>query len=143
MTKDEYLQKYFPKDFIKIDDDIFIIPAGFELSVNIKEIGNTLTTADGTKRKDIILKKEQATFKYNTTTQTGYEALQQIVEKIENANYKTEKTLFIKKQNMKNTNNIYSDFKTIKIDIIELSKYNYKFRQNNFFVYANITLKIN
>lgn len=143
MTKDEYLEKHFPKDFIKIDDEIFVIPSGFTLSVNIKEIGNTLTTADGTKRKDIIAKKETISFKYDVIIEEDFQALNNIVERIENAQYKSEKVLFLKKQNMKNTNNIYGDFKSVKIDIIELSKYSYKFRKNNIFFYSGITVKIN
>lgn len=143
MTEQEYLKKHFPKDFIKIDDKIFLLPKDFTFSISLKEIGTTLTTADGTKRKDIIAIKKQASLKYNTVLQDGFDRLKEITEAVQSAHYKSEKTLFIKKQNATNTGNLKDGFTTIKIDTIELSKYEYKFRKINFFVYSGITLKIN
>lgn len=143
MTLDEYLEKHFPKDFIKIGDEFFVLPLGFEIAIDIDEVGNTLTTADGTKRKDIIVKNEKASLKYDTMFEKSFLELVNIVEKIESTPYELEKTLFIKKQNMKNTNNIYNDFKVIKIFTVDFAKYNYKFRKNNMFVYTGITFKIN
>lgn len=143
MTETEYLQKHFPKDFIKIDNELFVLPLGFELSIDINEIGNTLTTADGTKRKDIIAKTEKVTLKYNQIPEGGFQSLTYIVYKIENASFETEKQIFIKKPPMANTNNIYSDFKTIRIDVIDFTKYAYKFRTGGMFIYSGITIKIN
>lgn len=143
MTETQYLQNYFPKDFIKIGDDIFVIPQGFELSIDTTEIGQTLTTASGVKRKDVVAKTENASFKYKQLDEKGFSALEEIENAISNADYETKKTLFLKKQKMQNTNNLYADFKTISIDVADFSKYSYAFRKNGLFVYSGITLKIN
>lgn len=144
MTLEQYIENHAPQDFIKIDNEIFVLPIGYIISVSIKEIGGTLTTADGTVRKDTIAKKTQVSLKYKIVLQEGFNTLFQIVNIIETSAYETEKTLFLKKENTKkNITNIYDDFTTVNIDIIELDKYAHAFRRRGLFVYEDITLKIN
>ncbi|MEL3908070.1 MAG: hypothetical protein P1P64_03515 [Treponemataceae bacterium] len=143
MTNDEYLNNHFPKDFIKIGDEVFIIPVGFELSIDIKEIGNKLTTADGTTREDIINEKKSASFKYKNMYEKEFQELHHIVRQIKTASFETEKKLFTKKLPMINTGNIYNDFDFIEIETVDLKKYSYDFRGGKIFVYSGVTLKIN
>lgn len=145
MDKNAYIKNFYPQDFIQIGNDIFVLPKGGSLEISEKEIGSTFTTADGTKRKDIIKKTEQVSIKYDFLLQNDFDNLKTIIKEIELAEYKTPKYIFLKKEIMPviASEKFFSLFKKIKIEIAELNKYNYKFRKNNIFIYTSITLKIN
>lgn len=129
MTEQEYKTTHYPKDVIKIGEEFFPLPLGFKLVIETKEIGSTLTTADGTKRKDIIAKNFRVSFKYDQILIDDVKQLETIVTKIEQSEYGTEKVLFLKQNTMPETpTNLYDNFRTIKIDIAETSTINYTSR---------------
>lgn len=129
MTEQEYKTTHYPKDAIKIGEEFFPLPLGFKLAIETKEIGSTLTTADGTKRKDIICKNYRASFKYDQILIDDVKQLETIVTKIEQSEYGTEKVLFVKQNTMPRTpNDLYEDFRAIKIHIAEISNLNYATR---------------
>lgn len=146
MTELEYKQKHYPCDFVLIGNEIYTLPKGGKTSVEVKEISTTFTTADGSKRKDIIKKYESVSIKYEVSTQDDFEILSAIISKAESAGYDENKFLFLKKQNMKSeiaNENVFSLFKKIKIETIENLKYSYVFRKNTLFLYSGLNLKIN
>ena len=91
MKESEYLAQYYPDDFICIVDEFYPLPKGGHISVEDKEVSTTFTTADGSKRKDIIRRYKAVTIKYNILTQEGYDTLSLIIEKIENSLYDEQK----------------------------------------------------
>lgn len=145
MNEQEYRKNFYPYDFIRIATEIFVIPIGASLSVNTKEIGSTFTTADGTKRKDIIKKREEVSFKFDTLLEKDLTALQNIVKEIENSDYETKKALFLKGEHMPfpAPTNFLRHYKKINIETAQLNKYNFAFRKNGLFIFTGITLKIN
>ena len=146
MTENEYKQKQYPHDFVLIGNEIYVLPKGGKTSIEVKEISTTFTTADGSKRKDIIKKYESAAIKYDVSTQDDFDVLSEIISKTENAGYDVPKFLFLKKQNMPSivpVENFLSVFKKIKIEIIGNLKYSYRFRKNTLFLYSGLNLKIN
>lgn len=144
MREEEYLSKYYPKDFIKVGKKFFVLPQGFRLSVDIQEIGSTFTTADGTKRKDIIYKREKPEFKFETLTQEMFDSLFEIVRAVENAERGEERAVFLSRERMaKGEKNIYSLFKRIRVDTAEVKKWEHVFRSRGGFIYSGVTLRIN
>ncbi|MEL5717697.1 hypothetical protein [Treponema pedis] len=145
MTEEEYLNKHYPQDFICIQNEFFPLPQGGKIDIEDKEISSVFTTADGSKRKDIIRKYKAVSIKFSVLTQKDFERVCEIITKIDNAFYDESKYLFLKKENM--PINHQSDFKTfftaIKIDIVHPIKYSHSFRKNTEFLYSGITLKIN
>ena len=97
MTENEYKQKQYPHDFVLIGNEIYVLPKGGKTSIEVKEISTTFTTADGSKRKDIIKKYESAAIKYDISTQDDFDVLSEIISKTENVGYDVPKFLFLKK----------------------------------------------
>lgn len=145
MTDTEYLNNHYPHDFIYIQNDFFPLPKGGKIDIEDKQISSTFTTADGSKRKDIIRKYKAVSIKFSVLTQKDFESVCEIITKIDNAFYDSSKYLFLKKENMPISHQ--SDFKTfftaIKIDIVHPIKYSHSFRKNSEFLYSGITLKLN
>lgn len=146
MTETEYKQKYYPNDFILIDNEFLPLPQGGKTSIEIKEISSVFTTADGSKRKDIIKKYESVSIKYEINTQDDFNFLSELINKIEYTPYGINKFLFLKKQNMPCAfakENFLSFFKKIKIETVGNLKYTHAFRKNSQFLYTGLNLKIN
>ena len=143
MTEQEYKTNYYPKDVIKIGEEFFPLPLGFKLAIETKEIGSTLTTADGTKRKDIIATSEKVSFQYDSVTEEQILFLTELKDKINTSNYGTEKICFVKKRQGETKHNLYDNFRAIKIDIAETSKVTYKARTSSIYLASSFTLTLN
>lgn len=145
MTEAEYIKTNYPDDFILVGSEYLPLPKGGKIDVEQKEISSTFTTADGTKRKDIIKKYEAVSIKYSTLLQKDFENILTIIKKIENADYNEKKNLFLKKEVM--PLNVSKDvqplFLKIKIDIVQPAKASFAFRKNGLFIYQSVNLKIN
>lgn len=146
MKESEYLAQYYPDDFICIVDEFYPLPKGGHISVEDKEVSTTFTTADGSKRKDIIRRYKAVTIKYNILTQEGYDTLSLIIEKIENSFYDEQKYLYVKKERMPSkvlSGAVRHLFEPITIDIVQPKKMSYRLRKNGCFLYEGLLLKIN
>ena len=146
MTETEYLNNHYPHDFICIQDEFFPLPKGGKIDIEEKEISSTFTTADGSKRKDIIRKYKSVSVKFPVLLQKDYETVLTIINKIETAFYDEPKSLFLKKETMPvkpPSNGVKTLFEHIKIDIVQPVKYSYTFRKNGLFLYSGVTLKLN
>lgn len=118
MTESEYIKNNYPDDFIVIVNEFYPLPKGGKIDVETKEIASTFTTADGTKRKDVIKKYESVSIKFNQLLQKGYDEILNIVTQIENAKYGEPKYLFLKKQIVPlnvTPSTVKSFFKRVKI----------------------------
>lgn len=145
MTEHDYLQTYYPRDVICINDAFFPLPQGAAISVEHKEIASTFTTADGSKRKDVIKAYKAVTITFSFLTQKDYEALCTMRETLEAAGYDDVKALFLRKETMPNSplKDSKSLFERISIDLIQPFTYRYTFRKNGLFLYSDVTVKIN
>lgn len=146
MKETEYLARYYPRDFICIADAFYPLPKGGQISIEDKEVSTTFTTADGSKRKDIIRHYKAVSIKYNLLTQEGHDALSQIIEKIETAFYDEGKYLYIKKERMPlhvPSGAVRQLFERITIDIVQPKKMGYRLRKNGCFLYEGLVLKFN
>lgn len=146
MTENEYIDKSYPQDFIYIANEYFPLPKGGKIDIEEKEISSTFTTADGSKRKDIIRKYKSVSVKFPVLLQKDYETVLTIINKIETAFYDEPKSLFLKKETMPVTppsNGVKPLFEHIKIDIVQPVKYSYTFRKNGLFLYSGVTVKLN
>ena len=114
MTETEYLNNHYPQDFLCIQDEFFPLPKGGKIDIEDKQISSTFTTADGSKRKDIIRKYKAASIKFSVLTQKDFDSVCEIITKI-----------------------------AVKIDIVHPIKYSHFFRKNSEFLYSGITLKLN
>ena len=146
MKESEYRAQYYPHDFICIGDEFYPLPKGGQFSIEDKEVSSTFTTADGSKRKDIIRRYKTVTIKYNMLNQEGFDTLSKIIEKIENAFYEERKYLYVKKERMPSivpSGTVRPLFEPITIDIVQPKKMNYRLRKNGCFLYEGLSLKIN
>ncbi len=145
MTEKEYKEKYYPQDFILIQNEFFPLPKGGKIQVQQKEIANTFTTADGTKRKDIISRKESASIKFSFLLEKDFNSINEIIQKLEHTFYDDKKKLCLKNETMPTTPSEHCTtlFKHIEINIISPIKYTYSFRKNGMFIYSGVNLKIN
>ncbi len=145
MTEKEYRDNFYPGDFVLVGQDFLPLPKGGRLQVSKKEIAQIFTAADGTKRKDVIRRYESVAVKYPALLEEGFEALQDIIQKIETVFYGQRKMLYIKKQTMplEVALPITPYFQGIAIDITAPLKYGYAFRKNGMFIYSGVSLKIN
>lgn len=146
MKETEYLAQYYPQDFICIADAFYPLPKGGHFSIEDKEVSSTFTTADGSKRKDTIRYYKTVTVKYSLVTQQDYEALSQIIEKLESAFYDERKYLYVKKEQMPleaAPGAVRHLFEPITIDIVQPKKMSYRLRKNGCFLYEGLSLKIN
>ncbi len=146
MTETEYKTKHYPQDFILIGNEIYPLPKGGKLSIEQKEVASVFTTADGTKRKDIIRKYKSASMKFSVLLENDFNTINKIIQKIEQSSYDEKKELCLKKETMifpPEDNSVLPLFEHIKIDIISPIKYAYNFRKNSMFVYSGVSLKIN
>ncbi|EFW38988.1 hypothetical protein [Treponema phagedenis] len=145
MTEQEYITKHYPQDVIVIDGEFFPLPLGGKITIEQKEIASQLTTANGTKRKDIIRKYESASIRFATLFDEGLNTIQMIIRCIEQTDFEKEKSLFIKKQHMPATAARFNreHFHAIKIEVVGTIKINFQFRKNNCYIYSGVNLKIN
>lgn len=146
MKESEYRAHYYPQDFICIADEFYPLPKGGQISIEDKDVSTTFTTADGSKRKDIIRRYKAVSIKYNLLTQEGYNILSQIIEKIETAFYDEGKYLYVKKEQMPledTPSAVRHLFERITIDTVQPKKMRYRLRKNGCFLYEGITLKFN
>ncbi len=145
MTEAEYIQDHYPQDFVLAGDDFFPLPKGGKMQIQNKEVSSTFTTADGTKRKDVIRRYQSATIKYQVLLEDGFRALEAIIQKIDRGFYGQRKALYIKKEMMSGMpeSPVTQYFQAIEIDIVAPVKYSYPFRSAGMFVYAGVSLKIN
>ena len=145
MTETEYLNTYYPQDFICIQDDFSPLPKGGKIDIEYKQISSVFTTADGSKRKDIIRTYNAVSIKFSILTQNEFERICEVITKIDNAFYDESKYLFLKKENMPipPQNDFKTFFTAFKIDIVHPIKYSHSFRKNSEFLYSGITLKLN
>ena len=145
MTEDEYRRAYYPRDVICINDAFFPLPSGGSISVEHKEIASIFTTADGSKRKDVIRAYKAVAIKFQLITQQEYDGLYTMRHALETAGYNDPKYLFLRKETMPNSpsHDIKSLFERISIDLIQPFHYRYTFRKNGLFLYADVTVKIN
>lgn len=145
MIQQEYKNKHYPQDFILIQNEFFPLPKGGKIQVQQKEVASTFTTADGTKRKDIIRQYKSVSIKFPILLEKDFIAIKEIIQKIEHTFYGEKKSLCLKKETMPSTvgDFILSLFESIKIDVINPVKYSYSFRKNGMFIYSGVILKIN
>lgn len=146
MKESEYLAHYYPQDFICIADAFYPLPKGGQLSIEDKEVSTTFTTADGSKRKDIIRRYKAVSIKYNLLTQEDYESLSHIIEQIESAFYDEGKYLYLKKERMPPIappDAVRLLFERITIDTVQPKKMSYRMRKNGCFLYEGLALKFN
>ena len=145
MTEAEYKTKHYPDDFIKVGDNFFVLPQGYNLEIAQEEVASTFSTVDGHKRKDIIRSYESASLKYEYLLEADFKIILVIVDALQNIAYGTEKKLYIKKQFMPMAPgaDFKTHFKMITIDTVKPVKYTFKTRKNGFFVYSGITLNLN
>lgn len=146
MKENEYRAHHYPHEFICIADEIYPLPKGGQLSIEDKEVSSTFTTADGSKRKDIIRRYKAVSIKYNLLTQEGYDMLSKIIEKIETAFYDEGKYLYLKKERMPPIappDAVRLLFERITIDTVQPKKTAYRLRKNGCFLYEGLALKFN
>lgn len=146
MKESEYRAHYYPHDFICIADEFYPLPKGGQISIEDKDVSTTFTTADGSKRKDIIRRYKAVSIKYNLLTQEDYDMLSKIIEKIENSFYDEGKYLYLKKKRMPPIappDAVRLLFDRITIDTVQPKKTAYRLRKNGCFLYEGLTLKFN
>ncbi len=145
MTKAEYKDKHYPQDFILIENEILPLPKGGKLQVQNKEVASTFTTANGTKRKDIIRQYKSVSIKFSVLLENDFIAINEIIKKIEQTFYGETKEVCLKKEIMpaETSGHVLQLFEHIKIDTVTPIKYAYKFRRNGMFLYSGVSLKIN
>ena len=146
MKESEYRAHYYPHDFICIADEFYPLPKGGRVSIEDKEISSVFTTADGSKRKDIIRHYKAVSIKYNLLTQEDYETLSLIIEKIETSFYDEGKYLYLKKERMPPIappDAVQLLFDRITIDTVQPKKMSYRLRKNGCFLYEGLALKFN
>ena len=135
MTLNEYFDSGEYKDFLLVEDEVYILPAGYKLSVNEQEKSNIVSMANGHKRKDIIRKWDKYSFSYDTMLEADLIKIKEIVKNLSNAD---NSILYLKKENPVSN----KDYDVVILDsIISSLKTKYIFR-GNLFISNGITLEL-
>ena len=96
MTVEEFFEEEKYLDFIVIDDEVYILPAGYKLSVNEQEKSNVVSMANGHKRKDIIRRWNKYSFSYDTMLDVDAKKIKEITDKASAAD---QMILYLRKEN--------------------------------------------
>jgi len=135
MTLEEFFETGQYADFLLIEDEVYILPLGYKLSINEQRKENIVSMANGHKRKDIIRRWNRYRFTYDTLLADAYEKVIEIRDKGLAAD---EIILHIRKENPASS----ADYDVIILDaIIPAIRTNHTAR-GRLFVQGGVTLEM-